>query len=218
MSQQSFVLSIENPEVGQGKSSIAWLLLAELAKLRLNPVGLNGDIINPENNDPTISTFVNPDIFTGFDVIAAPDAKADIFKRNVIIDGSRTPGEQVKTLIAARSTGVIIPIRSMRGYINGIAYARELFRQSVPFCFVLNGFDGDKAEKFDSVLDAFESRLFDLGDSLSGVQDITSTGSTQFMNPKWRCIKEAIAGLTDDLLQWSGSVSQSPKLEAVANG
>lgn len=212
------IWSVENPETGQGKSSIAWLILGELARRREKVIGINADVVNPDSGDPVITNYVNPDVITGFNVIELADATKKVFDGNAVIDGSRNPPEQIKELIARKSTGVIIPIRNGRGYDRGIVYARELFRREVPFCFVLNGFNGEQAERFPGVLDAFDTKLFDLGNSLEGVQDMTRTGRLPFHNEKWSEIATVIKSLVDDLVSWSDSVTQQPALLEVANG
>ena len=212
------IWSVENPETGQGKSSIAWLILGELARRRETVIGINADVVNPDNGDPVITNYVNNDVITGFSVIELSAATKKNFDGNVVIDGSRNPPGQIKELIARKSTGVIIPIRNGRGYDRGISYARELFKLSVPFCFVLNGFNGEQAEKFPGVLDAFDTKLFDLGNSLEGIHDMTRAGRLPFHNEKWSSIATAMQSLVDDLLSWSDSTSEKTAQLEVVNG
>lgn len=179
------ILGIANPESQQGKSTITWLLANSLALSGARVAILDCDVVNPEYDDPTVSSYVKPGIPLLFPIYVK-ETWRDSYIDNLdylFYDSSRTPPKWVINLIKQTAHGVIIPIRNGRGFKKGIDYARSLYQAGVALHFVINNFVGEQAGLIEGICTAMQAGTTTIPD-LDGIHDMCTAGKLPQMLPR----------------------------------
>lgn len=197
------ILGVANPESQQGKSTINWLLANALALAGARVAILDCDVINPQDDAPTVSSYVKAGLLPPFKVYTQETWQDDSLNDldYLLIDSSRNPPQWVKNLIQQMTHGVIIPIRNGRGFSKAISYARELYRANIPLHFVLNNLTSNQADLLPGICLAMEANTTTLPE-LDGIHDMTTAGKLPQMMVDGDAITTAADKLANNVTHW----------------
>ena len=204
--KNTVILGVANPESQQSKSTTTWLLANALALSNQTVAILDCDVINPQSDDPTVSSYVNARIPLPFQVHTREtwdDACLDTLDY-LLYDSSRTPPKWVNNLIEQTSHGVIIPIRNGRGFKKGIDYARTLHQRHIPLHFVLSNLTGNQADMLPGLCLAYDADMT-VFPELDGIHDMTAAGKLPQMLEHGNEMLEAGDRLATDITSWVDS-------------
>lgn len=201
--ENTVILGIANPESQQGKSTTTWLLANALALSNTRVAIIDCDEINPINDDPTVSSYVNARIPLPFQIYTRntwDDAHLNSLDY-LLYDSSKKPPAWVENLIEQSAHGVIIPIRNGRGFKKGTDYARHLHQCQVPLHFVLNNLTSNQTDMLPGLCLAFGADMTALPE-LDGIHDMTAAGKLPQMLTHGDDILAAGDRLATDVISW----------------
>jgi len=208
MQHDPIILGVANAESQQGKSHITLLLANALTLAGHRVVVLDCDEINPQENSPTVSSYLNPSITYPFRVYTRDTWEDQYLAQTdyLIYDGSRQPPQWVVQLMQQSADGVIIPIHNGRGFAKGIEAARSMFRHDTPIAFIANDLHGDPARKLPAIAEGFNAPVFGLP-NLPELNDMTSAGLLPQMTPHQH-ITLAADQLCNAVCAWINNIRQ----------
>jgi len=176
-----------NKQSEQGKSTLAQMLAYGFSVARIDgekniPAQsvclLDGDVVNPQNGEPTLSGRLAHGVHYPFAVYDSEDwqdvyaEKCDVF----ILDGSRQHGDGVQAIANEFCVIHAIPIANERGYEKAISAALQSYKTGKRIVFILqNSASAKVASDTRVIAKALRADVFQIP-TLDGIEELFSNG------------------------------------------